>query len=207
MIPLPERIRRDPPGAGRSPRRRRSIGGFTLLEVLLVIALIALLAGVLVGGASGLLNDKPVSADDVFWSAVQEARKKALKAEHEIRLKFDKDKKEFVLIDGLAPTTLGPDGVTLVETPLKELPVPPAGATDLTVDFLSPTKGGGGNTILIGGVLLEAQPIAFVTFYADGTCSPFRAQFARNGAAHILTVDPWTCAAVLTPADQNQLKP
>jgi general secretion pathway protein H len=90
--------------------------------------------------------------------------------------------------------------------PLKAFPVPArAGAAgpggELDVSFLSAQKGG--PTILLGGVLVESQPVPHVTFYSDGTCSPFRVQFMRNGSVSTLAVDPWTCAAVLTPADAN----
>src|SRR3954469_8199187 len=131
-----------------SPLRRRV--GFTLLEVLLTIAIIALLAGALIGGAAHLLTDQPVTSDEVFWKAVQEARKAAPKAEHDIRLKFDKEKKQFVLIDGQAPATLAPDGFTKEETPIKTLPVPAPAAADLTVEFLAASTKGG-NAILVGG--------------------------------------------------------
>ena len=171
--------------------------------MLLAIAIIALLAGVLVGGAAHLMVQQPVSASDVFWAAVREARKTALKSEHEIRLKFDKDKKQFLLLDGLAPTTLATDGFTREERPLKQFPISPATGSDLAVDFLGPATKGGGNAILVGGVLIESQTIPFVTFYSDGTCTAFRAQFARNGGTSILAIDPWTCAPVLTPNDPN----
>ena len=72
---------------------------------------------------------------------------------------------------------------------------------ELTVDFLTMQKGA--SSILIGGVLVETQTVPFVTFYSDGTCSAFRAQFMRNGASHVLSVDPWTCAPMLTPPDPN----
>ena len=172
----------------------RSQAGFTLLEILLSLAIIALLGAVLIGGSARLLNDQPTSADDVFWAAVQEARKTSLKAGHEIRLKFEREKKRFVIVDGLAPSVLASDGFTRVETPLKEFPIA-AAASDLEIDFLVPTKGG--NMILVRGVLLESQPAKFVTFYSDGTCSPFRLQIFHNGAAHTLAIDPWTCAPVL----------
>ena len=182
-------------GIRRSSSRSAPRAGFTLLEVLLSLAIIALIATVLIGGSASLLSEQPISVEEVFWKSVQEGRKAALKSEHEIRLKFDAQKKQFVLVDGLAPAVLAADGVTKEEAPLKVFPAPPATASDLTVDFLSATKGG--NTILVGGVLLESQPIPFVTFYADGTCTPFRVQIARSSGAHALSIDPWTCAPVL----------
>ena len=123
--------------------------------------------------------------------------------EHEIRLKYDKEAKQFLLIDGLAPSTLAADGFTREEHPLKQLPVLAAAAGDLNVEFLAPATKGGGPVILVGGVMIESQPIPYVTFYSDGTCSAFRAQFTRNGGASILSIDPWTCAPVLTPAEPN----
>jgi len=185
------------------PRSRRRPRGFTLLEVLLSLALIALLASVLVGLSSRLTTDQPATASDVFWLAVREARKAALKSEHEIRLTFDKDKKQFLLLDGLAPATLATDGFTRIETPRKTIPVPAPVSAELAVDFLAPAPKGGGSAILVGGVLIEAQTIPYVSFYPDGTCRPFRAQFVRGGATSMLTVDPWTCAPVLTPRDPN----
>jgi general secretion pathway protein H len=186
----------------RVARAGRTAGrGFTLLEVLLTVAIIGLIATVLIGSSARLISDEPVSAHEVFWKAVQEARKAALKSEHDIRLKFDKEQKRFVIVDGVAPPVLAADGFTKEETPLKVFPVPPAVASDLTVDFLAAGKSGG--LIVVGGVVLESQPVPFVTFYSDGTCSAFRAQFFRNGDAHILAVDPWTCAPMLKPSDQN----
>jgi prepilin-type N-terminal cleavage/methylation domain-containing protein len=194
------------PVSDRRPReaahQRGFTRGFTLLEVLLCIALIALLGGVLVGGSSHLLTEQPVTPHAVFWKAVQEARKAALKSEHEIRLKFDRDKKHFYLVDGLTPSVLADDGITRVETPLKVFPLPAETTRDLTVDFLgASTKGG--NAILVGGMLLESRTIAHVSFYSDGTCQAFRAQFARGGSSTILSIDPWTCAPVLNPTDPN----
>jgi hypothetical protein len=158
---------------------------------------------VLVGGSAHLLSEQPVTANDVFWKAVQETRKAALKAEHEMRLRFDKEKKQFLIIDGIAPSTLAADGFTREERPLKQFPIPTAVGTDLAVDFLAPASRGGGNAILVGGVLIEAQTIPYVTFYPDGTCMPFRAQFIRNGGTSLLSIDPWTCAPVLPPTDPN----
>jgi general secretion pathway protein H len=167
----------------------RSSRGFTILELLLALAIVALIGTVLIGGSAQLLSDKPTSADDIFWKAVQQARKTALKTGNEVRLTFvdDRDKgKSFVVNDGTNP---------------QEFPLPPATTSDLAVTFLVAQKGG--SAVLVGGTLVETQTIPFVAFYADGTCTAFRAQFQRANGVHSLAIDPWTCAQVLTPPDPN----
>lgn len=174
-----------------------------MLEVLVSIAIIALVATVLIGGTSRLLSDQPQTPHEILWKAVQEARKTALKSEREVRLKYDKEKKQFVLIDGLAPATLAADGLTREEKALKQFPLPPAVSTDLTIEFLPPATKNGGNTVLIGGMLVETQTVSSVTFYPDGTCAAFRVQFMRPTGTGVLAIDPWTCAPMLTPNDPN----
>lgn len=188
---------------GRPARPGRGAGAFTILEILLAIAIIALIGSVLIGGSLHLLSEEPATLEQVFWKSVQDARKQALKAEHEMLLKFDAQKKQFVILDGLAPATLAADGITKEEVALKHFPIPPASAKDLTIDLLSANKSGA--MVLIGGVLQESRSLPFVTFYPDGTCSPFRLQIAGSAGAYTLDVDPWTCAAILKPGESNSL--
>jgi general secretion pathway protein H len=165
-------------------RRSEIQGAFTLLEILLALALVALLAGALIGGSSALLADKPVSPDDVFWSTVRAARKSALNDQQDLNLRYDEKTKSFQLIaaDGTA----------------RSFPIPVA-AADLLVEFLAAQKTGG--SILLGGTVVETEPLTGgVTFFADGTCTAFRLQIRANGGAHILAIDPWTCAPVIPPA-------
>ena len=168
-------------------RRSKILGAFTLLEILLALALVALLAGALIGGSSALLADKPVSPDDVFWSTVRAARKSALNGQQDLNLRYDEKAKSFQLT--------APDGT------VQSFPVPVA-AADLAVDFLAAQKTGG--SILLGGTVVETEPLTGgVTFCADGTCTAFRLQIRANGGAHILAIDPWTCAPVIPPAPSS----
>ncbi len=172
-------------GAERHPRSQSDrLRAFTLLEVLLALALLGLLATLLIGGAGRLLQGRGRSAEEIFWKAVTEARRYALLRGEEVRLAYDGEAKAFS-----ATTREG----------AQRFPVPVSG--ELLIEFLGPSTAGGA-TVLIGGSLVETEPLPFVTFYADGTCSPFRVQLRnrRAGEARYLQIDPWTCAPVLSGA-------
>ncbi len=158
-------------------------GGFTLVEILLVVALIALLATIFIGGSSALLSDKAPSPDAQFWKACSEARAEALDENRSVLMSFDGKARGFVLDDGAAK---------------RELPL--AGPDDLTVDF-HPANSDTASSILVGGTLVETEALASVTFYDDGTCTPFRAQMRSKAGAHMLSIDPWTCAPELAKSD------
>jgi prepilin-type N-terminal cleavage/methylation domain-containing protein len=157
-------------------------GGFTLIEILLVVALIGLISWILIGGSTALMTQKD-SPDEQFWKATAAARKEALEEGKSVLMTYDDKTRGFVLNDGSQKRTLS---VT--------------GADDLVIDF-HPVQSDSSSSSLIGGTLVETEPLAAVTFYNDGTCTPFRVQLRSGGAAHILSVDPWTCAAVLSNYD------
>lgn len=155
---------------------------FTLLEILLVIALIGLLATLTIGGATRLLRRGDTSPDEVFAKACQTARKTALSSGNSVRLSYDDKAKAFICDDGLAPQSI-------------PIPNPPP---DLAIDFHN-NQSTGNNVMIVGGTIEEIQPVAYVTFYADGTCTPFNVQFRAKGGAHRVTIDGWTCAPMLNP--------
>jgi len=170
-----------------APRTTSATGdprGFTLLEVLLALALIALLATVFIAGSSALLAAKPLSPDDQFWKMCADARKAALEKQRDVSLSYDTRSASYLIDDGGGPKSIGGTG-----------------GPDMVVDFLpgQPDATSGGT--LVGGTLVETGSLHAVLFYSDGTCTPFRAQIRLNGGAHILAVDPWTCAPVLPAAD------
>lgn len=161
--------------------------GFTLLEIILALAVIGLIATVLIGGSARLLAAKPMTPDDVFWSAVHRARKMALTEGKNITMSFDAKAKNFVLSDGTAaPVTINVPNVSL----------------DMGADFL-PGGDAPSSAALIGGQLVETQTIPSVMFYADGTCTPFRMQLKNQNGAHQIKIDPWTCAPILTPLNPD----
>lgn len=167
----------------RAPlRARRGAGAFSLLEILLMLALLALLAGGLVTGAAHLVDSRATTPEDIFWEAARAARKTALTAEADVTLRFDAKERAFVLAGPRAEQRF-------------ELPV----AGELTVDFLQAQTGN--SAVLIGGQLVETKTLPLVTFYADGTCTAFRVQFRANGPARTIAIDPWTCAPVLATGD------
>ena len=159
--------------------RRSGGAGFTLIEIIVVIALMGALATVLAVGASSLLADRKDTPEDMFWYAVNEARKFALEYEVDLTLSCDNEEQVFV-----AATDLG----------TREVPLP--SGEPFSLEFLGLTKGE--QTILIGGRLTEVNLLTAVKFFRDGTCSPFRARLEEEGKEPlILEIDPWTCAPIL----------
>ena len=45
---------------------------------------------------------------------------------------------------------------------------------------------------------MELANLPYITFYPDGTCTPFRVQMKTgNNSPRIVAIDPWTCAPML----------
>lgn len=157
--------------------------GFTLLEILLALAVIGLIATVLIGGSARLLATKPLTPEQVFWDGVRRARKAALEHDDVVHLSFDEKLKQFVIVEGQAT---------------KDLPIPGA-QPDLEIDFLP------GATPPPGAMpgLAESTFIPSVNFNSDGTCTPFRLQIRTAVSTRQVGVDPWTCAKMLPPLATN----
>jgi general secretion pathway protein H len=155
---------------------------FTLVEVLLALALIGLLSWIFVGGSTALLANQGSSPDDQFWKACGLARKAALTSQHDVLLSYDPKAKGFVLDDDGSKTTIAVRG-----------------ADDLAIDFHPPASDTG-SLVLVGGTVVDTTPMGAATFYTDGTCTAFRAQIRAKGDAHILAIDPWTCAPMISNA-------
>lgn len=156
--------------------RRSAIGGlhrsrgFSLLELVVVLALFGLISALLIGGSGTLL--KAVTTDDVqntALSAVAAARHAAVLAGRTLEFRSDDQARVLSWGDGSAALA-GEGSVRLL--PAQKI-----------------------SSILVGGQLLES-PLARVRFYPDGTCDPFRLEIVHDRVSQILTIDPWTCTAL-----------
>jgi prepilin-type N-terminal cleavage/methylation domain-containing protein len=165
-------------GQQRDGTRRSGRCGFTLVEILLVLALLSLLCTLFIANASNLFRSQEKTMNDVFWSAVQAARLQAVEGDRTVELRYD-DRKNLLRWG---------TGETAAEAswPGKKL------------DFLPVEKR---DTMLLGGQLVDINGMKLVRFYADGCVESFRAQLTgKDGLISHLEIDPWTCAPVVRVA-------
>ena len=158
------------------PGASDSRAGFSLIEVIVVLALIGLIGGVIATGAGALLRSAGAKdPEEAALAAIAAARREAVST-------------------GLAVDLRQPENQPRLEW----------GAE--SVDFtggdqarLLPPDGGKG--VLIGGRRV-AGSLRSVRFHPDGTCDPFRLEVTRAGRTYELAIDPWTCAvlAAVPPA-------
>lgn len=156
-------------------RDRKPPAGFTILEILLVIAVLGLVSLLFVGGAGDWLRARERTPEDLFWQAVGDARQLALRTDRVVPLRYDEKSHRLIWGDGESPATLPWPGRSMEFLPAEET-----------------------STVLLGGSLVETGRLAVVRFYADGACDPFRVQIVEaDGRRRTLNLDPWTCAPIL----------
>jgi len=183
---------------------------FTLIEIMVVLAIAAMMTTVFAIGYTKLADRKPTTPDAIFWNAVTAARRQALFSGREVRLAYtpavtsDSANTPAGLIMTWDNTPTGNPNTAIDDpVPPGEQQFPFENMDDTILEFLSTQKGT--QSVLIGGEVVETQTIPFMTFYGDGTCTPVRIQIRRNaGAAYTLNIDPWTCAQMLTADTTTQ---
>jgi len=162
--------------ASGSPARG-AVRGFTLIEILLVLALLAVFGTVFVTGITPMLRAMDERGPvQLLSEAILDAREQALVSGREVELRYNAEERRL--------SWSGADS----RTETKVLPL----GTSLE---LLPMEAGG--SILLGGELTEAQePLRRVRFFPDGTCDAFRVRVREpDRPAALFVVDPWTCAA------------
>ncbi|MEN9841071.1 MAG: hypothetical protein RL376_871, partial [Verrucomicrobiota bacterium] len=132
--------------------------GFTLLEILLVLTLIALLGSVMIGGAASLLKtSSEQDPESALLALLQKTRGEAVEKNQIVELVAQPEEQAFLVSTGgveVLPKTEGGARVTLLRAEF-------SGAS------------------LIGGQM-EERAAERVRFYPDGTCDPVRVQVRRG---------------------------
>lgn len=158
---------------------------FTLLEILLVLALMGLLASVLVVGGQHLLAEDRPTPEDLFWDACRSAQELAALGDSEVGMQFDEKERKLVWTNGREGGEAAFD------------------ATGQKIDLQFMPVHKGNSLILLAGQAVELDEMPRVTFYPDGTCTAFRVQFRIGASARQIAIDPWTCAPVLEKEETN----
>lgn len=168
-------------------RRRRGVRGFTLLEILMAIALIGVATTLFVVSMQSLGRTAP--EDDLeaaFWRTMAEARTQALTSRRPVEVHFDPEARAFVLhgVNGdqsiAAPTGKTADGDKLEIVFAEEL--------------------ASNNFTLVRGELVTTRPVAGIKVFPDGTCQAFTVEFKLGDKKRSLKIDPWTGAPMLPEA-------
>jgi prepilin-type N-terminal cleavage/methylation domain-containing protein len=153
--------------------------GFTLIEVLLVIALLGIFATLLIPGVNSMLQATNSRApQQVLSETILAARGTALEGGRTVELRYDPELRQL--------SWDGPGGKTETLPPGHKL------------DFLPPETT---SAILLGGQLVETGTVRRIRFFPDGTCDPFRVQLqVEKSPPQFFLIDPWTCALSPAPA-------
>ncbi|HET7535669.1 MAG TPA: prepilin-type N-terminal cleavage/methylation domain-containing protein [Candidatus Didemnitutus sp.] len=158
---------------------RPLVRGFTLVEILLVLALLAIFSTLLLPGVNSMLRAVNSRApEQIVAETILAARSGALESGRTVELRFDSELRQL--------SWTGPTG---------HIETLPAGQK---LELLPPEYG---PTALLGGQVVEMTSLRRIRFFPDGTCDPFRVrlQFEKSMPA-LFVVDPWTCALSPAPA-------
>ncbi len=163
-------------GLGQPAPGARRRTAFTLIEVLLAVAILGFVALLFISSAADIFRTTEPRPDEVFWQGVTAARELALESNQTVIFRFDLEKRSLVW-------NIGPEAGHTLAFPGHSL------------EFLPVTEQ---STILLGGQLAETGGLKLIHFYPDGGCDAFRAQLTdANNRRTVLSIDPWTCAPVL----------
>ena len=158
--------------------------GFTLIELIIVIALIALVGGLMVVNAEAILGglgDEPV--ERTLQKAIREARFQAASLKAPAILRYDE---ETALLE--ISTDTGQDLVSFSTGSTEDAP-------EITFEQILPGQG------LSGSSRDEVAPVDQVVFRSDRSSTPFQAKINEGTASFTLRYDPFS--AIVTNDSRN----
>lgn len=151
--------------------------GFSLIEIIVALALIALVAGLFVGNLESILQGLgPDPIDQQLHKAVQEARYHAAARKEGVRLRYDADAAAFIL-------------ETETGTEIEQRPTGYDPKTEsIEISFFQRLPGRG----LRGTQRSEQVPINAVRFLPDRSSTPFSAEIRTDQDRLLKHYDPFS---------------
>lgn len=159
--------------------------GFTLIELIIVIALVALIGGLVTINAGAILRglgEEPV--DRILKKAVREARFQAASIKEPAYLRYDKESGEFLVSTG-AGAQLASFDVTPEDEEVKP---------EVEFEQILPSEG-------LDSPRMETVSIQKVVFRADRSSTPFQATIQEGTSSFTLRYDPFS--AIVTDDSRN----
>ena len=170
-------------------RPQRGLEGFTLIEMLLTISLIALFSSIFVLNIQSLLRSNDLDAlENAFWDAVQEAKTQAVFDQRPRYLRFDEESRSFVVYASGSERRFQVDLEKLGEV-----------ALEVSFEQITPDN----SYVLIAGKVVERRETTTVGFFPDGTCTPFQARLKIDAYETAFQIDPWTGAQLVEAGDDE----
>ncbi|EDY85242.1 general secretion pathway protein H [Verrucomicrobiia bacterium DG1235] len=164
--------------------------GFTLVEMLLAIALVAMLGSVFVLNVGTLLRDGELETlEKEYWRAVETARMGAVFKQQPHFIEWDGKGRQFLVRSAGSVESF-------------EIDTESMGDVEVEVFFeeIAPEN----SYVLIGGELVSKREIATVGFFPDGTCSPYTVSLKIAGFETHFQMDPWTGVQLVNP-NENEM--
>jgi len=171
-----------------SQSRRKQ--GFTLVEILLAVALVAMLSSVFVLNVNSLLRDGELETlEREYWRAVETARSGSVFKQQVHLVEWDAKGYRFLV-------------KSAGQTEVFEVDRSQMGDLEIEVFFeeVAPEN----SYVLIAGELVAKREIATVSFFPDGTCSPYTVSLRVAEYETSFQMDPWTGVQLVDPSENEQ---
>lgn len=163
---------------------------FTLIEMMLTIALIALLSSLFIWNIDSLLKQGELeSLQNELWGAVERAKQSAVFSRQPHVVRFDEELQAFIVSAGSEQITFEVDTDGFSE------------GVEIAVAFNETLPKDGYR--LVRGELVTQREIESVTFYPDGTCTPFSVDLRIGEYESAFQIDPWTGCQLTMPEEDS----
>ena len=163
---------------------------FTLIEMMLTVALITMLSSLFVWNITSLLKQGELeSLQNELWGAIEQAKQSAVFRRMPHVVRFDEEAQAFVVSAGSEQFTFEVDTDGFDD------------GVEISVIFNERLPKDGYR--LVRGELVTQREIDSVTFYPDGTCTPFSVDLIIGEYQSDFQIDPWTGSQLTAPEEDS----